>query len=778
MLQWNSMHPYNAVHGVTIPGRPDEERLGSAIKATLKAGAVGSVTLDSDHRTYCYGGEAGCEIRILERGSNPSLSLAAEIERQINAPFPITGTFSPFRFFVIPGENTFFLGLAYLHAVADAESIVHLVKTIVENLGGRNALTDDFAGRKRASSSRNLFFSHPGPFASKLAALPALLGNLRRSCRPSYRDAGDMNNGFALFALDSQSLKGLIDAAKLWGLTVNDVLLALLMKWCAGHAQGGRRTGRRRKISIGCIVNTRREFGQGAEGAFGLFLGSFVVTHAVPEQLTLEELAKEIGKCTSEIKRKRLYLATSLELTFGRLAVSCFSNERKKKLYQKHYPLWGGLTNMNINPLWERKPWEEPIDYVRAVSTGPATPLVLSFTTSGERAKVGVSYRSTVFSKTDIEDLKNSLMANLGKAGAPRLRAVLLVFCLLWVALFHCGCATYHRVGIEPAAAQQIELTQVRRNFKPSEELRKKILSLNPEQVSERDIREVLSQAPAPRIINIHGGIYPVHRRMISFSEFLMGMGYPGTSITNPGDGTYTFSCYENSKMIAGTIAWYYEREGLRPMMVGHSQGGMQVVKVLRKLAGCSASNLHVWNPLTWKEELECDIVDPLTGKRRPVIGLQLPYVAAVGAGGLTRILPNQWDMCMKLRDVPDSVEEFTGFYKGKDLLGGDFLGYGSANHFHAMGSAAVRNVCLPSAYRHGGIPDTKHLLKSEQIRAWINRYHPADKPLDTPQLDVKFDLDSKNILWAADVWYSMKKHWVLELQRFLRAEPVLEGQR
>ena len=43
------------------------------------------------------------------------------------------------------------------------------------------------------------------------------------------------------------------------------------------------------------------------------------------------------------------------------------------------------------------------------------------------------------------------------------------------------------------------------------------------------------------------------------------------------------------------------EREGLRPMMVGHSQGGMQVVKVLRKLAGLSSSELHVCNPLTWK---------------------------------------------------------------------------------------------------------------------------------------------------------------------------------
>src|SRR2546426_5634640 len=40
-----------------------------------------------------------------------------------------------------------------------------------------------------------------------------------------------------------------------------------------------------------------------------------------------------------------------------------------------------------------------------------------------------------------------------------------------------------------------------------------------------------LFRSPAPRIINIHGGIAPVQLRMVSFSEFLVGMGYPRSSI-------------------------------------------------------------------------------------------------------------------------------------------------------------------------------------------------------------------------------------------------------
>jgi hypothetical protein len=340
----------------------------------------------------------------------------------------------------------------------------------------------------------------------------------------------------------------------------------------------------------------------------------------------------------------------------------------------------------------------------------------------------------------------------------------------LGAAIVLSGCATYDRRGKDPVTAAQLEQSLSRRQFNPSQEIRDRLLALDPEHVSNKEIRELLSQAPAPRIVNIHGGIYPVHRRMISFSEFLIGMGYPAASITNPGDGTYTFSCYESSETIAGMIAWYYEKEGLRPMIVGHSQGGMQTIKVLRKLAGLSSQRLPVWNPLTWKKEDRFEIIDPLTGQSRPVVGLQLPYATAVGAGGLTRLLPNQWDMCMKLRAVPDSVEEFTGFCKGKDLLGGDFLGYGPANYFRAKGSAVVRNVRLPSMYKHGAIPDTKHLLNSQAMMDWINNYRPPDLPLNEPSLNVEFDRDSSHILWAADVWFSIKKHWVLELQRVLRA--------
>jgi hypothetical protein len=68
---------------------------------------------------------------------------------------------------------------------------------------------------------------------------------------------------------------------------------------------------------------------------------------------------------------------------------------------------------MNLNPLWAPNDRHGPLDYFRAVSTGPVTPLVLSVTTVGERVNLGVSYRTTVFSKPDIENLQSRFREHL-----------------------------------------------------------------------------------------------------------------------------------------------------------------------------------------------------------------------------------------------------------------------------------------------------------------------------------------------------------------------------
>ncbi|MEO6755315.1 MAG: hypothetical protein ABIP85_26395 [Chthoniobacteraceae bacterium] len=329
------------------------------------------------------------------------------------------------------------------------------------------------------------------------------------------------------------------------------------------------------------------------------------------------------------------------------------------------------------------------------------------------------------------------------------------------------GCAKYDLPAADPARIAEIGVTTGTVSTHLSRERENRILSLNPERVTESDVRNVLAGAPAPRIISIHGGIAPVQRRMESFSRFLGGMGYPDKAVRLPGSGGYTISCYYDAEMFAGIVAWFYEREGMQPMILGHSQGSFQAVKTLQLLAGQTADHLAVWSPLTWKPEERTEITDPLTGKKRPVVGLKVSYVAALGGGGMTRVLPNQWDMMFSLRSVPDTVEEFTGFYLGLDVLGGDYLGYGPSNHYHALGRARVRNVQLPTGgfLTHGKTPDTDRFLSDPRAIDWINNYVPSSNPSAPKDIE-----NPEGIIFGADVWKSVKRHWVIELQRLIRA--------
>ena len=135
------------------------------------------------------------------------------------------------------------------------------------------------------------------------------------------------------------------------------------------------------------------------------------------------------------------------------------------------------------------------------------------------------------------------------------------------------------------------------------------------------------------------------------------------------------------------------------PMMVGHSQGGIQLVKVLHDLAGDGVAQIPVWNPHTDAAEPRVTIVDPFTGAERPVVGLKIGYASVVGSGGAALMLPNQWSMVRRLRTIPDTVDDFTGYALGVDLVAWDMPGAGT--RYQAQGSARVRNVELPAEYSH-----------------------------------------------------------------------------
>lgn len=405
MLQWNELHPYNDVHVATVPAPLDVARLTGIVDSVLEGYGLTGLIIDRDKGTYHYGGGAArTQLNIIPGNPDPRTSLSSEIERQLNTSFPKGPEINPFRFFVVTEGSSFYFGLVYFHFICGAENIVYLVKEIA----------DIYMDKKRDVSSPLLLYpegysrllrARPDYFVKWLLSLPSLISSVRRSFRPSYKDPSDHAMGFAFFSIKRERFKVLLRASKAWGVTVNDLFLAVLLKSLSPLLHERFEEIRRKNISVASIVNIRNDLGIKGRKTFGLFLGSFFVSHIVPPGIALEQLAVDVNHQTARIKKDKLYLGLIMELGLAGIIRPFFSGHRRKTFYQKNYPLAGGITNMNLDSMRKGDGEGARVDYLRAVCTGPVSPLVLALTTVNDILNVGVTFKSTVYSKTDVQTI-------------------------------------------------------------------------------------------------------------------------------------------------------------------------------------------------------------------------------------------------------------------------------------------------------------------------------------------------------------------------------------
>jgi hypothetical protein len=283
------------------------------------------------------------------------------------------------------------------------------------------------------------------------------------------------------------------------------------------------------------------------------------------------------------------------------------------------------------------------------------------------------------------------------------------------------------------------------------------VRALDCRRITAADVAQVLAKSPAPRIILFEGSLAVT--TMAPFADFLGAMGYPPERLRDPRDGRTSQASFGDSRRWAGTVAWYFENEGMMPMLIGHSQGGMMALRILYELDGAFDEAIPVWDPVAGEGLARTTIRDPRSGAMRPVKGLTVDYAAALATGKLMRVLLGQWDMIARLRKVPDTVADFTGFAIHWDPIAGTF---GDPEPYAAVGTARVRNVTLPAGTSHVGIPDTLHLATQAVTRRWIEDWSP-DHPSPLPE---GAGIDTTNIVHAADIWYSVKQHWCEAAQR------------
>ena len=403
MLHWRELHPYNASHTVRISEPLDRARLDDAIRSTLTRYGLTGLVLDKRRRRYRYeGGPSSAAVTLIEGAGNPLRALSAEIENQINAPFTDEAEACPFRFFAVRDDTGFYLGLTYDHVVAGGISIALLLRRIVARYT---------TGADSVSKPPRLY---PGTYGGPALrdptmlrwwfSLPTTIANCRRSFRPKHSKPWNHGNRFTSFRIDAPEMNSLLEAAKRWSVTVNDLFLALLLRALAPIRPERGKASSRRTLAVASPIDTRRDFGEAPEETFGQFLGSFTVWHRVPAGASLAEIVTDIHSQTARIKSERRYLQLFAAKGLSNVLWRFLSSDRRHGFYQKYYPLAGIVTALNMNALWGRGgTGPRPDDYLRATSTGPVAPLVFALTTAGDALNVGVSFRTDTLSPEMVE---------------------------------------------------------------------------------------------------------------------------------------------------------------------------------------------------------------------------------------------------------------------------------------------------------------------------------------------------------------------------------------
>jgi hypothetical protein len=412
MLRWRALHPYNAVHVALVAQPLDTERLRDAIGAQLVAAGLTGLIIDARRTRYEYtGGPARIVLEVLRASADPRSALCAEIERQLNQPFSADGPLVPFRFFALPDAGGFRLGLAYDHFIAGGDSIVALMQEIVLRYLGRMPsrtpadLYPPTFGRLIARDTAKL--------VRGLDALRAQVASCRRGARPKYLDNNDGRNGFVYDTLSPAETAALLARAKAWGVTFNDLLIAALLCVIGPAVGAQRRTPARGELAVASIVNLRGPLGLDTREAFGQFLSSMRISHPMPAGIALEEVARDVHRDTQRFKTRHLYLQTLLAVRFNGIVWRFLDDARRRYFYAKTYPVWAGVTTLNVNALWEPHDGAAPPDYLRAVPTGPLAPLVLAATTAGDVVHLGFSFRRSAWWPEGVDRIVGSVLTQL-----------------------------------------------------------------------------------------------------------------------------------------------------------------------------------------------------------------------------------------------------------------------------------------------------------------------------------------------------------------------------
>jgi hypothetical protein len=432
MLSWSRLHPYNAVHLVTLPGPPAPERLARAAGELLAELGWGTVRVEPDRGHAVIGptAPAAPTVETPDPAAETPASLAA---RELNHRYPDPFAEQPFplRLFTLPTEGPgetqagHTIGVSYAHWVSDGVGMAGLVRTLLSRYAGwepaervgstaataKSAPVPPTRGPAWADWRRTFW---PKADALRLVgwAVSALrdLSRLRYSYR-GFRTVEDPAAEVRFPTLPADAAARLPAAARRMGATVHDLFLAATAEALAAHFPDRLlRSNRRHAFALGSIVDLRGLSPHTLAGRAGLYLGHFMTFCRGAYLRDFPRLVRHIRQQTAHAKAGRGYLRSVFDLEFADATSSRLSPAAERARYRENVPLSAGLSNVRLPAEWFPP---GSATYRRAVPTGPIMPLVLAPTTAAGVMTLGVTAQAAAFPDGKLDGILAAMLGRL-----------------------------------------------------------------------------------------------------------------------------------------------------------------------------------------------------------------------------------------------------------------------------------------------------------------------------------------------------------------------------
>lgn len=423
MLQWSELHPYNAAHTYRLSGPLSLQSLQQAIRDALDHNGLGVAEIDPNGVWYRHETDDSPhppEVELVVGEEPPKDRLAAHLARELNRPFGRPRC-RPFRFSVVDaGPASHYVSLIYDHWSADSVGARLVMRHVLGRYLGldipeNEETLDLYPGTYREVFAHRLQSHHLA--WPMLRSIRSWLDN-RSTWRVAYASARQMAVGCALYGVRPGTVQEVRQFARNNEASVNDVFLAALCRAMVPFLPRRFSKAGAHNMTLGTIVDTRADASEDLSESLGTFLGYYLVRVAGDGKVGLDELTRRIADATRVQKQRRSYLDSAVNLRVASAIWPRLKPESRAHFARRALPLTAGISNVHLRGTWiERQGAGRILDFHRAVSTGPALPLVVLPTTIREQMNIAVSYRVTGFSQSKIEGIMESFLEQLETLG-------------------------------------------------------------------------------------------------------------------------------------------------------------------------------------------------------------------------------------------------------------------------------------------------------------------------------------------------------------------------